>query len=396
VVTRYLFYSHDGYGLGHVRRNSLIARAVLDADPTAHVSLVTGLGVRPRWLQETPRVRVHRVPPMLKSTDGSYRHEALSFEDAVRERERIFAALVEQERPDVVVVDRHPYGTAGELRAGLDAARRNGSALVLGLRDVLDEPDVVRQELQGLGWADVENVYDDILVYGRQTFVDHEAEYGLDLPLTYCGWVVERPKRTRTDSNLLVVAAGGGGDGAAVFELGAQLLGHRTELLGLFAPGPYAGPDAVRRLGELAPGRARIVSPSEACGRWFSRAETILCMAGYNSTLEALAAGRRPILLPRRKPRREQAIRAERLDALGLADVVDAGADPAEVARLMQRPRVLGDDALAAAGIDLDGAHNAARRLHALSALSTASTRPRRFIPAPRSIPAAESDGSLR
>ena len=33
VVGRYLFYSHDGYGLGHVRRNSLIARAVLKADP---------------------------------------------------------------------------------------------------------------------------------------------------------------------------------------------------------------------------------------------------------------------------------------------------------------------------------------------------------------------------
>jgi predicted glycosyltransferase len=370
VVTRYLFYSHDGYGLGHVRRNSLIAQAVLETDPTAHVTLVTGLGVRPRWLQETPRVHVHRVPPMLKSTDGSYRHEELSFEDAVRERERIFASLVERERPDVVVVDRHPYGTAGELRTGLDTARRNGSALVLGLRDVLDEPSVVRQELQGLGWADVADVYDDILVYGRQHFVDHEAEYGLDLPLTYCGWVVERGLPRGGDSNLLVVAAGGGGDGAAVFELGARLLGHRQNMAGVFAPGPYADADAVRRLGRLAPGRARIVGPSDACGGWFSQAETILCMAGYNSTLEALAAGRRPILLPRRKPRREQAIRAERLQALGLADVVDAGADVEDVARLLLRPRTLAAGALEAAGIDLDGAGAAARRLQSLTVRS--------------------------
>ena len=42
----------------------------------------------------------------------------------------------------------------------------------------------------------------------------------------------------------------------------------------------------------------------------FARAAAVLCMAGYNSTLEALAAGRRPILVPRRSPRREQAIRA--------------------------------------------------------------------------------------
>ena len=199
-------------------------------------------------------MRVHRVPPLLKAADGSYRHETLSFEDAVRERERIFRGLVEQERPDVVVVDRHPYGTAGELRAGLDLARRCGAAAVLGLRDVLDEPSVVREEMRGLGWAGVGDVYDDILVYGARHFVDHAAEYGLTLPVRYCGWVVERVGPSEVDPNLLVVAAGGGGDGAAVFELGGQLLALRPEMSGLFAPGPYAGPDALRRLDELVPG----------------------------------------------------------------------------------------------------------------------------------------------
>ncbi|NUS51480.1 MAG: hypothetical protein HOQ22_10625, partial [Nocardioidaceae bacterium] len=188
--SHYLFYSHDGYGLGHVRRNSLIAQAVLDEDPDARVSLVTGLAVRPRWLTETPRVRIHRVPPMLKAKDGSYRNEGMSFEDALAERERVFAELVERERPDVVVVDRHPYGTAGELRAGLEVARTDGAALVLGLRDVLDEPTVVRTELTGLGWVGVPDLFDDILVYGRRDFVDHEAEYGLARTPTYCGWVV--------------------------------------------------------------------------------------------------------------------------------------------------------------------------------------------------------------
>ena len=370
VATRYLFYSHDGYGLGHVRRNSLTAQAVLDRDPAAHVSLVTGIDARPRWLRETPRLSVHRVPPLLKKTDGSYRHDGLSFEEAVRERERIFATLVDVERPDVIVVDRHPYGTAGELHAGLGAARGFGSALVLGLRDVLDEPSVVREEMRGLGWAGVQDLYDDILVYGRRHFVDHEAEYGLAYPVHYCGWVVERSQGSRADSNLLVVAAGGGGDGAAVFELGAQLLRRRADLVGLFAPGPYADVEAVRRLGREVSGRAHIVTHADACGRWFSRAEAILCMAGYNSTLEALASGQRPILMPRRRPRREQAIRAQRLAALGLADAVDEGADAAEVAWLLARPRMLPEGALEAAGIDLDGARTAAHRLHALATAS--------------------------
>jgi predicted glycosyltransferase len=348
VVTRYLFYSHDGYGLGHVRRNSLVARAVLDADPTALVSLVTGLDVSPRWLRQAARVRVHRVPSMLKATDGSYRAAELSFADAL-------------------VVDRHPYGTAGELRAGLALARHQGSALVLGLRDVLDDASVIHEELRGLGWAGVEDVYDDVLVYGGRHFVDHAAEYGLSLPLHYCGWVAERPRPSLTDSHLLVVAAGGGGDGAAVFEMGARVLAHRPDLVGLFAPGPYAGAEAMRRLSGLEPGRVRVVSALEASGPWFSRAEAILCMAGYNSTLEALAAGRRPILMPRRNPRREQAIRAGWLEDLGLADVIEPTTDPAAVAALLQEPRTLADGALEAAGIDLDGARNAAQRLHALS-----------------------------
>ena len=97
-------------------------------------------------------------------------------------------------------------------------------------------------------------------------------------------------------------------------------------------------------------------------------------MAGYNSTLEALAAGHRPVLVPRRHPRSEQAIRAERLQELGLADVVQPGADPAEVAAwLRDRPRVLPGGALDAAGIDLRGAETAATRLHELSRTRTAS-----------------------
>ena len=224
MVTRYLFYSHDGYGLGHVRRNSLIARAVLDTDPAAQVSLVTGVKVRPRWLRQSrPGCACTGCRPCCKSADGSYRHETLSFGDAVRERERIFATAGRATNgPTSWSSTGIPTGRPASSVPGLDLARRRGAALVLGLRDVLDEPSIVREEMRGLGWADVEDVYDDVLVYGARHFVDHEAEYGLSLPLHYCGWVVERPGPSRSDRNLLVVAAGGGGDGAAVFEMGAR------------------------------------------------------------------------------------------------------------------------------------------------------------------------------
>ena len=134
-MNHYLLFSHDGFGLGHSRRNSLIALALLRRDRDARVTLVSGLPWTPRWMQSSPRVRVVKVPPMLKAS-GGYRALGVTFEQAIRQRAAIFVATVHRDRPDVVVVDRHPYGTAGELRPGLLAAQQAGARLVLGLRDV--------------------------------------------------------------------------------------------------------------------------------------------------------------------------------------------------------------------------------------------------------------------
>ncbi|MDQ4038807.1 MAG: hypothetical protein M3313_10785, partial [Actinomycetota bacterium] len=121
-MPRYLFASHDGFGLGHVRRNALVARAVLAAEPDAEIVIVTGLPMRPSWLGDL-RVRVVGVPTLLKDSTGSYRHAELDFEQAIEQRASAFSDTVRSLRPDVVVIDRHPYGLAGELRPGLDLAR---------------------------------------------------------------------------------------------------------------------------------------------------------------------------------------------------------------------------------------------------------------------------------
>jgi predicted glycosyltransferase len=368
MATRYLLYSHDGFGLGHTRRNLLIARAVLRADPGAQVTLITGVAARPGWLESTRRLRVVRVPSLLKDASGAYRGGAIPFEEAVAVRAERFSHEVAAGRPHVVVVDRHPGGTAGELWVGLERAHDQGSALVLGLRDVLDEPQMVAAELAGEGWRDVPELFDEVLVYGARHFVDHEREYGLPVRPRYCGWLVPASPPVGHGRWSLVVAAGGGGDGRPVFDLGAALLAGRPGWSGLFAAGPYADHESVavasRALGE----RLTVMEAATGCQWLFAHAGAVLCMAGYNSTLEALAAGQRPILVPRRSPRREQAIRAWRLAALGLADVVDEGAEAAEVDWLLGRGRRLEPGRLEAAGIDLHGARRAAARLGELTA----------------------------
>ena len=207
TMSRYLFSSHDGYGLGHVRRNVLIAREVARCEPDAEITLVTGVSRRPGWLQD-PRFTVVAVPPLLKNAQGDYDNPGLGLRAAVAERARIFANTVADLRPDVVVVDRHPYGTAGELRAGLIAARRQGATILLGLRDVIDDVAAVRRELEGPGWEGVNRLFDEVLVFGNPLLCDHEREYGLPIRPTYCGWVVEAPTQQVRDDNLVVISAG--------------------------------------------------------------------------------------------------------------------------------------------------------------------------------------------
>ena len=127
IVARYLFFSHDGFGLGHVRRNTLVARALLAREPGAETTIVTGLAVRPSWAG-LGSMRVVHIPPLLKDSSGSYRTTEATFSEVLERRARTFEEVVADFSPDVVVVDRHPYGVAGELRSGLDRAARRGAA----------------------------------------------------------------------------------------------------------------------------------------------------------------------------------------------------------------------------------------------------------------------------
>ncbi len=366
---RVVLLSHDGQGLGHVRRNCRIAEALAQREPQARITVVTGVTSRHTWLDggggAPARHAVVRVPSMVKDATGRYRHPSGSTAQAHRRRSELAAGVIAQERPHLVLVDRHPLGIADEWAAGLAVARRLGSAVVLGLRDVLDEPDAVRAELAGASWQAARGLLDDVVVYGQRQLCDHRREYALPARPRYLGVVTgEVAAGSRHTPGLLVVTAGGGADGAELTRLADALSSHPRVRRTVLVAGPAA------RAVWPGPG-VELADSAPDCTAWYAAAAASVQMAGYNSTYEALAAGLRPILVPRRRPRREQAIRASRLAALGLADVVDEGAHPAEVAWLLDRPRRLTPAQLAAAGLTLDGADRVAEHLLRVAATAT-------------------------
>jgi predicted glycosyltransferase len=361
----YVFTSHDGFGLGHVRRNVSLAEAVLRSDPHADITVVTGVATDLPWLRRRD-LRVVRVPSLVKDGGGAYRNDRLTPEQVAERRAEVFRRVVDTVCPDVVVVDRHPFGTLGELRPGLERCRQLGTATVLGLRDVIDDAAAVRSELASERWHGAADAFDQALVYGAPHVCDHVTEYGLPMTPEYVGWVNARPMQPRrqptVDEHLLVIAAGGGADGADVRRIGADLVRANPDWRGQMVVGP---------LGDLAEfgdrPRLDVLGAVEHCGDLMAGAAATVQMAGYNTTVEALAAGVRPLLVPRRQPRREQAIRAARLASLGVADSIDPDASVEELSWLLRRPRRLSSHSLADAGVDLDGAERTARVLATLA-----------------------------
>ena len=66
-----VLYSHDTFGLGHLRRNLAIAGKLLDCDGRFSVRLLTGSPVIRDW-HLPPGLRVQPLPPVVKTGTDLY------------------------------------------------------------------------------------------------------------------------------------------------------------------------------------------------------------------------------------------------------------------------------------------------------------------------------------
>ena len=179
---RLVVYSQDGLGLGHQRRTTLLASEFLAAKAGASVLTISDSPLG----QFFPTSVGHdylKLPSIHKVGPGDWRplSLSLSFAEVLEVRREIIRSAVLKFAPDVLLVDHMPHGAMGELVPTLEALKGSGTKVVLGLRDILDSPAVVRQRwhLEGAFEA-VEQYFHDVLVYGSRDVFDMSTEY--DLP----------------------------------------------------------------------------------------------------------------------------------------------------------------------------------------------------------------------
>jgi predicted glycosyltransferase len=370
---RVAFYSHDAQGLGHMRRNlALASRAVQDGRRSALLIA----GAREAGALPMPDgVECVTLPALRKTADGDYgsRSLDLSLAGLLRLRAATISSVLELYEPDVLVVDKHPLGFGGELEAGVSLLlARGGTRLVLGLRDVLDEPEVVHEEWHRSDTeAAIATVYDRVWVYGDPAVYDPVAEYGLSAEVAakvrYTGYLAPRPPHPDDGTHaalhelglagdrFALCLVGGGQDGAALAETFLQAELPR-DMAGIVIAGPFMPEETRWRLHARAAERPdlRVLDFVREPQALLAHAVRVVAMGGYNTVCELLASGRPGLIVPRERPRREQLLRAQRLARFGVVDLLrPADLSPAALGAWLRVE--CSDRVPAAASIDLDG-----------------------------------------
>lgn len=344
---RTLLYSHDTFGLGHLRRSRTIAMALTEADPACSALIVTGSPVAGRF-DFPERIDHVRLPGIVKQPDGSYTSSNLHMD--IEEMERLRGAIIEaadrEFEPEMLIVDKEPWGFRRELAATLGAAKARGARIVLGIRDVLDDEDALAREWERKGAIEaIERYYDEIWIYGVPQIYRPLAGLGLSARMeahtTFTGylrrdsadWPAE-PVSDLPDEPYLLVTTGGGGDGTALVDwvLRAYEADRRLEPHALIVYGPFMKAadrqhfDA--RVAALG-GRVTALGFHARLERLLEQARGVVAMGGYNTFCEILSMDKPAIIAPRTRPRREQLIRTAAAENLGLVRMLTPERDGA-------------------------------------------------------------------
>ncbi|MFV1442901.1 MULTISPECIES: glycosyltransferase family protein [unclassified Phaeobacter] len=380
---RVMLYSHDTFGLGHLRRSRALAGAITDADPSASALILTGSPVAGRFAFPS-RVDHVRLPGVIKRSDGSYasRTMGMSIEETTTLRAGLIRSTAMEYAPDVLIVDKEPTGFRGELLPTLEELQRKGKTrLILGLRDVLDEPEVLATEwARKDAVAATEQFYDEIWVYGIRSVYDPTAGLPLSADaqarMHWTGYLRRDLGELGTppEQPYVLITPGGGGDGAMMVDLVLTAYERDPNLAprAMLVYGPFLSGETrtefETRVAALN-GRVTAVGFESEIETLFAGAQGVVCMGGYNTFCEVLSFDKPAVIVPRTTPRLEQWIRASRAEELGLTAMLDESRDGWTPEAMIRAIRALADQPPPSAAIPdglLDGLDYVTDRVDAL------------------------------
>ena len=397
---RIMMYAQDSYGLGHLRRTTNLANDLVMRRQDLSILLVVDSPVAP-FFELRGRIDFVKLPTLVKVAAGVFKPgQLLANYDVVHTmRSTIIREVTRWFQPHVLLVDHMPGGANRELMPVLEMLRRDRlrTTMVLGLRDIIDDPEVTCPLWQREGvYETLEQYYDWVLIYGSPHVFPTAEKYRVPGPVSekvlYCGYVcslapVKSPERVRAKLGLggeplVMVMAGGGADAYRLMKThldAVDLLRGQMSFATLMVTGPFM-PEAQR---------AALRKQAKSLGVKFHRsvgdtlshlnaADLVVSMAGYNTVSEILRFNKRAVIVPRAGPSAEQTMRAELVAQQGLARMLHPrDLSAARLADALLAELSAGCTAVRNGGPPLGGLSKACRVI--LSLVEDGSVRPGRL-----------------
>ena len=332
-----MIYVQHLLGIGHLMRARVLAEALAERGFDVH--LVTG-GM-PIGGRLPHGVRTVQLPP-IRVSDASFTPlrdaEFQPIDDAYRRRRTdLLLAAYEAAAPSAVLFETFPFGRRSlrfelfPLLERIDATRPR-PLVIASIREILQVQQKPEVEREMLAWA--ARWFDAIFVHGDRRFARFEDTFAfveeLIPPVHYTGFVLNdhapRPAARDAERSEVVVSAGGGGVGIELLAtaLAAQPLSRLRELTWRVLAGPNIPDAGLARLRQAAGPKAIVERSRTDFAALLRNAFVSISQAGYNTTLDVVTSGARPVVVPfTGRGETEQRARGERLRDFGLAIVVD-------------------------------------------------------------------------
>ncbi|WP_217523359.1 glycosyltransferase family protein [Pleurocapsa sp. PCC 7327] len=262
-------------------------------------------------------------------------------QEVTKLRSEIIRTAVVNFEPDLILVDKKPYGLQGELKSTLTYLKQHFpvTKLVLLLRDILDAPEVtIKDWHQNDYYHALQSYYDQILVVGMPEIFDITKEYRFPISLSkktkFCGYIrreyghkstqlVRQELKVKSKEKLVLVTPGGGGDGYYLVETylqGLTQLSAKHKIKSLIISGTEMPQDRTQELSQIAQqfSHVQMSEFTDDIASYMETADAVVCMGGYNTICEVISLSKRAVVVPRIKPVQEQWIRAQKMTEFGL------------------------------------------------------------------------------
>ena len=343
-----MLYTPDMDGLGNIRQVMTLCQELMASLPELSILILSGTPIMHSF-RILDGVDYIKLPSLMEAEchgSGSG-FPAKNTHHILKLRSDIILCAVANFKPDVVLVDNKPFGVQNEIKSTLAYLYEYlpQTKITLLLREFLDSSERNGEvgARQDYGAA-IKKYYDEIFVLGSPDVFDPPEEYAYTptmkaLPRFRSYLRREPGLRSRAQVRqelgisqqeaLVLVTAGSGEDGMHIFVNYLQgyartPAAQRPHTLIIF--GPEMVPEARLRLEEWARKFPRIhtraFTEDLMSYSYMDAADVVVAMGGYGTVGEILTLNKPAIVIPRLEPVQEEWILAQRMEQLGVFQVM--------------------------------------------------------------------------